>query len=70
MSYIDSQPIEALSHCPQTLRDDVARHLIDLVLQDLFRFGLMQTDPNLANYRFDPASNRIILLDFGAVMPV
>ena len=30
----------------------------------------MQTDPNLANYRFDPASNRIILLDFGAVMPV
>ncbi len=26
----------------------------------------MQTDPNLANYRFDPASGRIVLLDFGA----
>jgi predicted unusual protein kinase regulating ubiquinone biosynthesis (AarF/ABC1/UbiB family) len=30
----------------------------------------MQTDPNLANYRFDPASGRVVLLDFGAVMAV
>jgi predicted unusual protein kinase regulating ubiquinone biosynthesis (AarF/ABC1/UbiB family) len=27
----------------------------------------MQTDPNLANYRVDPATGRIVLLDFGAV---
>ena len=26
----------------------------------------MQTDPNFANYRYDPASGRIVLLDFGA----
>jgi predicted unusual protein kinase regulating ubiquinone biosynthesis (AarF/ABC1/UbiB family) len=31
---------------------------------------MMQTDPNLANYRFDPATGRIVLLDFGAVMPI
>jgi predicted unusual protein kinase regulating ubiquinone biosynthesis (AarF/ABC1/UbiB family) len=30
----------------------------------------MQTDPNLANYRFDPASQRIVLLDFGAAMAI
>jgi predicted unusual protein kinase regulating ubiquinone biosynthesis (AarF/ABC1/UbiB family) len=30
----------------------------------------MQTDPNLANYRFEPASGRIVLLDFGAVMAI
>jgi predicted unusual protein kinase regulating ubiquinone biosynthesis (AarF/ABC1/UbiB family) len=52
---------------PQALRDRVAAALIDLVLRELFVFGAMQTDPNLANYRFDPKTGRIALLDFGAV---
>ena len=30
----------------------------------------MQTDPNFANYRYDPASRRIVLLDFGAAMAI
>jgi predicted unusual protein kinase regulating ubiquinone biosynthesis (AarF/ABC1/UbiB family) len=70
MTYVDSQPIDALVTAPQALRDHVAGQLIDLTLRELFDFGLMQTDPNLANYRFDPASGRIVLLDFGAVMPI
>ena len=70
MSYLESQPIDALVEAPQGLRDHVAAALIDLVLRELFDFGLMQTDPNLANYRYDPASGRIVLLDFGAVMPI
>jgi len=70
MSYIESQPIEAVAEAPQALRDQVARDLIDLVLCELFRFGLMQTDPNLANYRFDPATGYVVLLDFGAVMAI
>ncbi|MGY6535640.1 MAG: ABC1 kinase family protein [Pararhodobacter sp.] len=70
MEYVDSQPLEALADAPQARRDDVAQALIDLVLRELFGFRLMQTDPNLANYRFDPQSNRIVLLDFGAVMPI
>jgi predicted unusual protein kinase regulating ubiquinone biosynthesis (AarF/ABC1/UbiB family) len=70
MSYVDSEPIDALTEAPQALRDRVAGHLVDLVLRELFDFGLMQTDPNLANYRFDAASGRVVLLDFGAVMTV
>lgn len=70
MTYLESQPIEALAGAPQELRDRAARDLIDLVLRELFEFRLMQTDPNLANYRHDPVSGRIVLLDFGAVMPV
>jgi predicted unusual protein kinase regulating ubiquinone biosynthesis (AarF/ABC1/UbiB family) len=70
MSYVESQPIEALADAPQALRDEIASRLIDLVLRELFSFGLMQTDPNLANYRYDPASRRIVLLDFGAVMAI
>jgi predicted unusual protein kinase regulating ubiquinone biosynthesis (AarF/ABC1/UbiB family) len=70
MSYVESDPIDALAEAPPDLRDRVAGDLIDLVLRELFEFGLMQTDPNLANYRFDTASQRIVLLDFGAVMAI
>ncbi len=70
MSYVESQPIDALVDAPRTLRDLAATRLIALVLSELFSFRLMQTDPNLANYRFDPASGRIVLLDFGAVMAI
>ena len=52
------------------MRDRVAEVLIDLVLRELFEFGAMQTDPNLANYRYDPKTGRIVLLDFGAVQPI
>jgi len=30
----------------------------------------MQTDPNFANYRFQPLTGRLVLLDFGAARPV
>ena len=70
MDYLHSQPLDALTTAPQALRDRVAADLIDLVLRELFDFRLMQTDPNLANYRFDPETGRICLLDFGAVMPI
>jgi predicted unusual protein kinase regulating ubiquinone biosynthesis (AarF/ABC1/UbiB family) len=70
MTYLESQPIDSLTSAPQALRDHVASQLIDLVLRELFTFQLMQTDPNLANYRFDPATGRIVLLDFGAVMAI
>jgi len=70
MTYVDSVPLESLIDAPQTVRDRVATALIDLVLRELFVFGAMQTDPNLANYRYDPTSARVVLLDFGAVQPV
>ena len=48
----------------------MATALIGLVLRELFQFGAMQTDPNFANYRYDPKTGRIVLLDFGAVQPI
>lgn len=66
MSYMPGRPIEELAAAPQPDRDRAAAQLIDLSLRELFRFRLMQTDPNLANYRFDPENGRIVLLDFGA----
>ena len=67
MSYVHSAPVDDLVQAPQAVRDRAAAALIDLVLQELFTLHAMQTDPNLANYRVDAASGRIVLLDFGAV---
>ena len=70
MRYVDSAPLDSLTHAPQALRDKVAAALIDLVLREIFVFGAMQTDPNWANYRYCPPSGRIVLLDFGAVQTI
>lgn len=70
MQYMDSVSLDSLADAPQDVRNSVAEALIDLVLRELFVFGAMQTDPNLANYRYDPRSGRIVLLDFGAVQAI
>ncbi|UWR23347.1 AarF/ABC1/UbiB kinase family protein [Sulfitobacter sp. S190] len=70
MDFIDSVPIEEVAHLDQADRDDVAARLMRLTLRELFEFGLMQTDPNFANYRFEPHSKDIVLLDFGATRPL
>ena len=66
MSYAEGVEMESLMTAPQAERDRVAHLMISLVLRELFEFGVMQTDPNFANYRYDQATKRIILLDFGA----
>lgn len=66
MDFIESAPIEALETAPQAARDRAAAALIGLSLRELFEFRLMQTDPNFANYRHDPRTGDIVLLDFGA----
>ena len=70
MTFMQGAPLDSLVDTPHAVRDRVAAALIDLVLRELFVFGAMQTDPNLANYRYDPKTGRIILLDFGAVQPI
>jgi predicted unusual protein kinase regulating ubiquinone biosynthesis (AarF/ABC1/UbiB family) len=66
MDFIEARPIEHLEQASQDERDRIVGALLDLVLRELFRFGIMQTDPNFANYRWQPESGRIVLFDFGA----
>ncbi|RLV62564.1 hypothetical protein DV515_00019181, partial [Chloebia gouldiae] len=40
--------------------------LLRLCLQELSQFRFMQTDPNWANFLYEPRSHRMTLLDFGA----
>jgi len=69
MSRVDGVGIESLGDAPQAERDRVVRLLLALLLCDLFEFRLVQTDPNFANYRYDRAAGRLILLDLGATRP-
>lgn len=66
MSHVSGCPIEEMRTAPQELRNRIMTDLIDLTLKELFEFGAMQTDPNFANYQFQPDSGKIVLLDFGA----
>ena len=70
MDFIAARPIEELASATQEVRDQTMGALMDLVLRELFVFGFMQTDPNFANYRWQPETGRIVLLDFGAARPV
>lgn len=70
MSFIPGKAIETLESAPQRTRDHVVTLLVQLMLRELFEFRLMQTDPNFANYRFDEASDRVVLLDFGAAREI
>lgn len=70
MDFIEGRSIETLADAPQDRRDAAMTAMLDLVLHELFVFGYMQTDPNFANYRWQPESGRIVLLDFGAARPV
>jgi len=70
MSFVAGTSIESLVDAPQEERDQVMHRLIGLVLRELFEFGLMQTDPNFANFRYQRDSGKLVLLDFGAVREV
>jgi predicted unusual protein kinase regulating ubiquinone biosynthesis (AarF/ABC1/UbiB family) len=69
MSVVGGVPIETLADAPQDERDRVMTLLFALLLRELFEFRLVQTDPNFANYRFEPDTRQLILLDFGAPAP-
>jgi predicted unusual protein kinase regulating ubiquinone biosynthesis (AarF/ABC1/UbiB family) len=70
MSFVDGRSIETLEDAPQDERDAMMASLVELVLAELFSFGIMQTDPNFANYRWQPDNGRLVLLDFGATRDV
>jgi hypothetical protein len=54
----------------QDQRDRVAHALASLTVREFFEMGLVQTDPNFANYLYDASTGRIALLDFGATEAV
>lgn len=66
MSFVPGDPIERAADRPQDVRDGIMARLIALLLREIFELGMVQSDPNFANYRYDAETDRVVLLDFGA----
>lgn len=66
MEFLSGAPIESLREARAGRRDAAAGALTGLALREVFEWGLVQTDPNFANYLYDADSGQIQLLDFGA----
>ena len=70
MSFEPGVPIESLESADQRTRNEIGERIIRLVARELFGFGVMQTDPNFANYRYREEDGAIVLLDFGATRAI
>ncbi len=66
MSFLSGGALENIRTASPQLRQQVGEALMALSLKEVFEWGLVQTDPNFANYFYDNDSGRIGLLDFGA----
>ena len=66
MDFLPGKPLDQLTQLAEGTRNSVAYRLVWLALQETFNWGLVQTDPNFANYRYDRENDRLGLLDFGA----
>lgn len=63
----DDSLVKALS---QTRRNQLAKSFLDLYFMELFKWGVVQTDPHLGNYKVrldEDGNDQLVLLDFGAV---
>jgi len=66
MTYVPGEPIEQVFEESREERDRVMSLMLELLLVEMFELRLVQTDPNFANYRYDPETGQVVLLDFGA----
>jgi predicted unusual protein kinase regulating ubiquinone biosynthesis (AarF/ABC1/UbiB family) len=66
MDFLEGEPIERLTTATRTTRNRVVGLLLELLFRELFEFGMIQTDPNFANYVYNTRTGRLGLLDFGA----
>jgi aarF domain-containing kinase len=70
MDYMPGERLETLADAEvaQATRDEIGTLLERLMFRELFEFRLMQTDPNFANYLWQPDTGRVVLLDFGSTL--
>ena len=70
MDYMQGEPLDTLAETEvaQSTRDAIGTLLERLMFRELFEFRTMQTDPNFANYLWQPDTGKVVLLDFGATI--
>lgn len=63
---IDGVPVDKCAEMDEETREHICKLIMHLCLKELFIFYYMQTDPNWANFFYNPETKKMILLDFGA----
>ncbi|XP_046751518.1 atypical kinase COQ8B, mitochondrial [Diprion similis] len=63
---IDGIPVDKCAEMDSETREHICKMVMRLCLLELFEFRYMQTDPNWANFFYNPETKQLTLLDFGA----
>ena len=66
MQYMEGTGVTKVTSFTQEQRDWIGTQILRLCLREITEFHFMQTDPNWTNFLFNPATNKLELLDFGA----
>jgi predicted unusual protein kinase regulating ubiquinone biosynthesis (AarF/ABC1/UbiB family) len=66
MSFEEGFELSADNLMGKSDKNKLAKTLIELLLDEIFVFQFVQTDPNLANFLIAPVKKKIVLLDFGS----
>ncbi|UYG01514.1 ABC1 kinase family protein [Halomonas sp. GD1P12] len=69
MRFVGGTPLRELESMEDATRQKVAQTLADWITEELFTFGELHADPHAGNFAAD-AQGRLIIYDFGAVIPV
>eukprot|EP01125_Pyxidicula_operculata_P008657 TRINITY_DN2887_c0_g1_i2.p1 TRINITY_DN2887_c0_g1~~TRINITY_DN2887_c0_g1_i2.p1 ORF type:complete len:284 (+),score=44.99 TRINITY_DN2887_c0_g1_i2:892-1743(+) len=64
--FVKGSTLDQLEGFDQKTRDFVSYKIMELTLKEIFLFHYMQTDPNFTNFMWNPETQRLVLLDFGA----
>ncbi|XP_005091427.1 atypical kinase COQ8B, mitochondrial [Aplysia californica] len=64
--YVEGLPVDQCLDMDQETKNKICKAVLELCLKELFVWRFMQTDPNWSNFFYNPQSDKLILLDFGA----
>lgn len=70
MSYARGISLDHAAKSDHALATQIGRDLIDLLTREIFDWRYVQTDPNLANFKYDDQRGQLVLLDFGSCSAV
>ena len=70
MSFLEGLELSSDIADDQSSVNDISLSLLELLLNEIFTFKLVQTDPNLANFLLSEGDNSLCILDFGACCQV
>ncbi|XP_043280550.1 atypical kinase COQ8B, mitochondrial [Venturia canescens] len=63
---VEGVPVDKCVEMDMETREHICKLIMNLCLKELFVFRYMQTDPNWANFFYNPETRQLTLLDFGA----